>query len=127
MPAQVVDCVNDGDFALTFDDGPSPVTASLLDILAEEGVKATFFVVGVNVYKEGLGDVLRRARAEGHEVVSHSMTHTSMPSLSLEEVRQELFDNDYAIEREVCRTPRIFRPPYGAINDDILAVSASMG
>ena len=49
--------------ALTFDDGPSPATAAVLDILAAEGVPATFFVLGVNVERHP--HLVRRAQRRG--------------------------------------------------------------
>lgn len=55
---------------LTFDDGPSDYTATLLDVLKKYGVKATFFVTGA-----GEDDLIRREMEEGHAVGLHSMTH----------------------------------------------------
>ncbi|QOR46872.1 polysaccharide deacetylase family protein [Trueperella pecoris] len=55
---------------LTFDDGPSVYTASLLDVLKARGVKATFFVTG-----HGDSSLIARAAAEGHAVGVHTMTH----------------------------------------------------
>jgi len=59
---------------LTFDDGPSNVTESILDILKSYGIKATFFVVGANPteYKE---EMIRRIVAEGHSLGNHSYSH----------------------------------------------------
>lgn len=49
---------------LTFDDGPSPVTSKILDILKQENVKATFFILGSNV--DSRKDVVKRMYEEGH-------------------------------------------------------------
>ena len=60
---------------LTFDDGPSDrVTPKILDILKEENVKATFFIVGTAA--ESRKYLLEREVAEGHKVAVHSYTHT---------------------------------------------------
>ncbi|MDE6365178.1 MAG: polysaccharide deacetylase [Lachnospiraceae bacterium] len=56
---------------LTFDDGPSANTDRILDILAQYGVKATFFVVG----KEGYADQYRRIVEDGHTLAMHSYSH----------------------------------------------------
>ena len=65
---------NDKVIALTFDDGPSSDhTADVLDILAENDVKATFFVIGTNV--EEYPELVEREAAEGHQVCSHSYDH----------------------------------------------------
>ena len=57
---------------LTFDDGPGPYTAKLLDILKKYDVKATFFVIGVN---NNFDDLIAREYNEGHTVALHSYTH----------------------------------------------------
>lgn len=59
--------------ALTFDDGPSPYTEGILDILQEYNVYATFCVIGSQV--EQYPDLLRRIVVDGHELCNHSMHH----------------------------------------------------
>lgn len=62
--------------ALTFDDGPSAYTGELLDVLAANGVKATFFVVGTRVqYHAG---IMERMAREGHVIANHSFTHSRL-------------------------------------------------
>ena len=59
---------------LTFDDGPSDrVTPKILDVLKEENVPATFFIVG-NCAKTRR-DILKRAYDEGHTLAVHSYSH----------------------------------------------------
>ena len=59
---------------LTFDDGPSSnITPKVLDVLKEEGVKATFFVLGQNVKSHP--EQLKRIYDEGHYIANHSYTH----------------------------------------------------
>ncbi|MBU5592954.1 polysaccharide deacetylase [Clostridium sp. MSJ-4] len=67
---------------LTFDDGPSTtVTPKVLDILKKEDVKATFFIVGKNLSKDGTnineksGEILKRTYNEGHAIANHSYSH----------------------------------------------------
>lgn len=57
---------------LTFDDGPSSVTAEILDILKENDVSATFFVTAQ--YPEYLA-MLQREESEGHQIAYHTYTH----------------------------------------------------
>ena len=65
--------------ALTFDDGPRRDTTSvLLDGLLERGVSATFFVIGRQI--PGNEDLLRRMRAEGHQVGNHTYLHDFYPT-----------------------------------------------
>ena len=64
----VYNSYGDGIIYLTFDDGPSERTREILNILDEEGVKATFFVCGANEYT-------KRAYNSGHTIALHSNTH----------------------------------------------------
>jgi peptidoglycan-N-acetylglucosamine deacetylase len=63
----------DREVVLTFDDGPSPATRKVLDALAAQCAKATFFLIGRNA--EAMPDLARREIAEGHTVGSHSWSH----------------------------------------------------
>jgi len=57
---------------LTFDDGPSrTITPDVLDILAEEGIKATFFILP----REDVDDIFKRIIDEGHEIGNHTYSH----------------------------------------------------
>lgn len=59
---------------LTFDDGPSEVVTNLiLDVLKEQNVKATFFVVGSNVKK--YPEIVKRAYKDGHYIANHGYSH----------------------------------------------------
>ncbi len=62
---------------LTFDDGPTPgVTDKVLDILNENGIKGTFFVVGKNA--QAYPDLMKRISNEGHLVANHSLSHKAL-------------------------------------------------
>ncbi len=64
-------------FHLTFDDGPSgAATTKILDILKQEGVKATFFVVGNKITEKNL-PIIKRMKEEGHVVGFHANRHIS--------------------------------------------------
>jgi peptidoglycan-N-acetylglucosamine deacetylase len=66
--------VSDHAVALTFDDGPDPVfTPRVLDILAQFGVRATFFVIGKRA--EQHPEIIRAIAEAGHEVGNHTYTH----------------------------------------------------
>lgn len=58
---------------LTFDDGPSSVTNTILDVLKQENVKATFFVLGSRV--EAKPEVVKRMYDEGHYIANHGYSH----------------------------------------------------
>lgn len=107
--------------ALTFDDGPHPeYTAQILDILAEYGIHATFFVIGENadLYPE----LLQRTVAEGHEIGNHTQTHP-LKNLSREKMEQELSACETTIGEWIDCRPRLFRPPGGIISGTVTALA----
>jgi peptidoglycan-N-acetylglucosamine deacetylase len=109
-----VDCAKVTCVALTFDDGPSAHTARLLDVLAERGVPATWFVQGVNVRERPA--LTRRIAMEGHQVENHTWDHPQLNLLSLSGQRSQLDRTDSAVRSAGApRTDRL-RPPYGAYN-----------
>ena len=76
--------LEDHEVVLTFDDGPAPqTTPAILDALAKECVKATFFVVGRNA--ESLPSIVKREVAEGHTVGHHSYSHPAVTLRQLSE------------------------------------------
>jgi peptidoglycan/xylan/chitin deacetylase (PgdA/CDA1 family) len=98
--------------ALTFDDGPDPVrTPLLLDLLAEQGVKATFFLLGKQV--DAHPELTARIVAEGHEIGNHTYNHRYLPLARSRRVAAELEATDRAIERATGIKPQLARPPYG--------------
>ena len=58
---------------LTFDDGPSTVTPTILQTLSEKGVKATFFMLGTNVEK--MPDTVKQVYEQGHYIANHGYSH----------------------------------------------------
>ncbi len=62
---------------LTFDNGPTPgVTEPVLDILAQRGLHATFFVIGEKLRTDGADACMRKAHAAGHWIGNHTLTHS---------------------------------------------------
>ncbi|QJU10491.1 hypothetical protein FBF26_04505 [Candidatus Saccharibacteria bacterium oral taxon 488] len=104
--------------ALTFDDGPGPYTAHLLDILDQHGAKATFFLIGSKVSAQA--DVLRRMHARGHQLGNHSWSHPELPKLPVHQIASEIDRTNDAIKQATGVTPSILRPPYGAVNGVVL-------
>jgi peptidoglycan/xylan/chitin deacetylase (PgdA/CDA1 family) len=84
--------LNDHEIVLTFDDGPlPPKTTRVLDVLASECVKATFFTIGKMA--QTYPAVLRREYAEGHSIGTHSQNHPlNFQHASLPVVQQEVED-----------------------------------
>ena len=104
--------------ALTFDDGPGPYTAQLLDILDQHGAKATFFLIGSKV--SARADVLRRMHSHGHQLGNHSWSHPELPKLPVDQIAGEIDRTNDAIKQATGVKPSILRPPYGAVNGVVL-------
>ena len=96
--------------ALTFDDGPSEWTPAILDLLAEHGARATFFILGAGI--AGRERTLQRALGEGHELGLHSWSHPHLTQISDDEIRSEMSETQTAIERATGVVASIWRPPY---------------
>lgn len=104
--------------AITFDDGPHPVTHQILDLLAKYQMKATFFCIGKEIEK--YPEIVQRIDAEGHSIGNHTYTHTTrMGFLPSHKVKQEIRITDAIIEQYIHKKPLLFRPPFGVTNPSI--------
>lgn len=85
------------EIVLTFDDAPRPIhTARVLDILAAECVKATYFVIGQHA--QHFPDLVRRIRAEGHTLANHTYRHPLIfDRAPVERIRKEVDEGFAAI------------------------------
>lgn len=102
--------------ALTFDDGPDPAfTPRILEILAAQSVKATFFALGHNAAQHPA--LLREVVEAGHEVGSHGWRHLNLADASREETRLEIIKGTEMVEDHAQVSVRAFRPPYGRFNE----------
>lgn len=98
--------------ALTYDDGPSPSTNQLLDILDRYQVKATFFEIGRNIEKHP--EIVPMIFARGHELANHSYSHTDMMFKPREFLLSEIEKTDKLLQELGVKQDSIsFRPPFG--------------
>lgn len=110
--------------AFTFDDGPSQNTERILDVFKKYNGKATFFVVGENI--ENNTDILKRIVDEGHELGSHTWSHTNLSNLDsngiindYNKMKDKIYEyTDYEIST--------LRPPYGSHNDTVKSTCESL-
>lgn len=98
---------------LTFDDGPSEVTSTILDILDTYGVKATFFVTGQFPEYE---DMIAEAYARGHTIGMHTYSHLYSIYSSLDTYFEDLDKIAYIVERQIGYVPFLVRLPGGSSN-----------
>lgn len=97
--------------ALTFDDGPSEATPRVLAVLADFGVRATFFQCGASVRR--LPGIARDVLRAGHEIGNHSDTHAMLCFRTPGGIRDELFRAQQTIAGVTGSRPTLFRAPYG--------------
>ncbi|MFI6604438.1 polysaccharide deacetylase family protein [Nonomuraea sp. NPDC050536] len=120
-----VDCKARKCVALTFDDGPGPYTARLLDILQEFDARATFFTLGANASTDPA--ILRRMSREGHLVANHSWAHRDLTKLSSSKIADTLGRTRDTITSAIGQTPTLVRPPYGGVNADVRTTARRLG
>ncbi|EFQ36004.1 polysaccharide deacetylase [Colletotrichum graminicola M1.001] len=112
----IFNCVNDGDVAITYDDGPYIYTAAMLDAFKAHGAVATWFITGTNIGKGMINvayaDVIQRMVAEGHQIASHTWSHENLDSLTLDQRKKQMVYNEIAFTDILGFYPTYMRPPY---------------
>ncbi|MFA1541477.1 polysaccharide deacetylase family protein [Actinomadura monticuli] len=110
--------------ALTIDDGPSPAwTPKMLDLLAEHGIHATFFIIGAQV-KE-YPKLTRRIADAGHQICNHTETHPiTIAGLPKKRVRKEIVEAHDRIADVTGVVPQFFRSPGGNWSKTVLEMVA---
>ncbi|OAF19258.1 polysaccharide deacetylase family protein [Bradyrhizobium neotropicale] len=122
----------DHEVVLTFDDGPQPpYTQELLAALAQECVRATFFLVGKS--SAAVPELVRRAAAQGHTIAHHTWSHPMLSKISVAQAKEDIDRGIAADEmalngasRTTPSTP-FFRFPYFASTPAMLDLLQSRG
>lgn len=105
--------LNEKCVAITFDDGPHPQnTKNILEILKQEEVKATFFLIGREVDK--FPEFAKQYIEEWHEIGNHSFYHIHNVKF------RDITKSAEAIKNKSGIRPYLFRPPYGKITPLLL-------
>ena len=125
LPVYSVDR-DDGKIAISFDAAwGGEKTIKILDILDENGIKATFFLV--DIWTQRFPELVKEIAARGHEIGNHSTTHPKMSSLSRDRIAQELETMSVNVEKLIGQRPTLFRPPYGDYNNDVVLTARQNG
>jgi peptidoglycan/xylan/chitin deacetylase (PgdA/CDA1 family) len=112
--------------ALTYDDGPNdPHTQRLLEVLARQGVQATFFLIGRYVRQRP--DIAREIVQAGHVVGNHTFTHPLLIFKTETEIRQQLSECTSALQDANGQHSKLFRPPFGGRRPAVLRVARELG
>ena len=132
IPLVIEKCVNRGDLALTFDDGVSLVTQKVLNILREENVKATFFVLGNTLDSSTLGEylvqnILKQMIEDGHVIGSHSYSHPNFDDYWPEGIQHEMNRSKELFKKHIQRAPRFMRPPFGNVTPRTIQALHDLG
>jgi peptidoglycan-N-acetylglucosamine deacetylase len=114
-----------GYVGLTYDDGPTGSTSTLLNTLRANGARATMFNIGQKVQQNP--SAAASQISAGMWVGNHSWTHPHLTQMSQAQIQSELSQTQNAIRSATGTTPRLFRPPYGETNATLKSVEASLG
>src|ERR1700754_2134865 len=123
--AAPVDCAQVKCIALTFDDGPSPYTARLLQILKDNNAKATFFEIGNKVAANPEG--AKRVAEAGMEIGNHTWEHPNMTTIPPADIAAQFSKAGDAIEAATGQRPKLVRTAGGLVNDQVLAEAKRQG
>ena len=111
--------------SLTFDDGPNKIqTPKVLKILQKHDIKATFFVIGENI--EYQKDILKMVYNQGHEIGNHFYTHDNINKLTKQQIKENIIKTNELIYSTIGYTPKVVRPPYGIVTDDLKEVCGEL-
>ena len=102
----------------------TPVVYEILDILREEGAKATFFVGGC--WADDNEKCLNEIKAAGHETGNHGYFHKDHAALSLKQNREEIENCNLITKKLTGETPTLFAPPSGAYGKNTLIAAAQL-
>lgn len=111
--------------AITFDDGPSPDTAAVLDILGDTGTQATFFLLGRQMRAHP--ELVARIDAEGHEIATHGDAHIHHLTAGPARVAADLAGAVDTHMDLLGHPPRFYRPTYGQLSLATLLSARRLG
>lgn len=100
-------------------------TDDILNALKVSNVRATWFMV--EFWTEKYGDFVKKIGAAGHEIGTHSSTHSYMSKQNAEEIKLELETSSKAIENITGKKVELFRPPYGDYDDELIRTASELG
>ncbi|KAI9151518.1 Chitin deacetylase [Paramyrothecium foliicola] len=121
-------CLVPGTMALTFDDDPFVYTNQTLDLLAEAGIRATFFVNG-NTWGDidEYHDIIRRMKANGHQIASHTYDHSDLLTLNDAEIIETMRLLEEELIDIIGAYPTYMRPPAFQYDNSTLKLLGALG
>ncbi|KAF8912549.1 carbohydrate esterase family 4 protein [Mucidula mucida] len=122
----IYSCTQPNTAAITFDDGPYDYIYDIVNTLNSKNAKATFFFNRC-IYDSDSQDRVKYAYNNGHQVASHTWSHANLATLSWDQINDEMWRVEQALERIVGVTPAYMRPPYGSFNDQVVSAASQRG
>ncbi|MBZ9633215.1 polysaccharide deacetylase family protein [Clostridium sp. FP1] len=112
--------------ALTFDDGPDVYyTPQILEILKQNNVKATFFIVGLRA--QAHPEMILRIVSEGHSIGNHTWDHPILSRLPADKIKEEVQKTEQLLYKITGLNTAMFRPPYGSTTPQVIDEISSLG
>ncbi|MDE6104332.1 MAG: polysaccharide deacetylase family protein [Clostridia bacterium] len=100
-------------------------TDDILNALRVSNVRATFFMV--EFWVEKYPEFVKKIDEAGHEIGTHSSTHSYMSKQNAEEIKLELSTSSEAIEKITGKKVELFRPPYGDYDNELIKTASELG
>jgi len=127
LPKVISSCTTPNTVALTFDDGPYLYNKKIVDTLDAAGAIGTFFFNGNNfkcIYDEDSAARALYTVQHGHQVESHTWNHPDLTTLSFDQIHNEMWLIEQALQKITGVYPAFMRPPYGSYNELVQQVAA---
>ncbi|EUC63916.1 carbohydrate esterase family 4 protein, partial [Rhizoctonia solani AG-3 Rhs1AP] len=129
--AQVITkCTKPNTVAITVDDGPYWYVYDISKALVAAGAKGTFFFNGDNyecIYDANNIKRVKYAYDKGHQIASHTWAHKNLSTLTWDQVHDEMWRVEQALQRIAGVVPAFMRPPYGSYNDNVRKAAGVRG
>jgi len=126
IPVYSVDTQGQKKCALTFDAAWGATrTLSILDILDQYEVKATFFLT--NIWMKEYPDLVKEIARRGHELGLHSDTHPNLTQVSADQLEAEIENNRQMLRDIAGIEGKAFRPPFGAYDNRLIKTLKNKG
>ena len=117
---------DDKKIAISFDCAwGTDYTDELLSIMEQEQVKCTFFTV--QFWTEKHPEYIKKISSKGHEIGTHSKTHSHMSKLSYDKIKEELVSSNQKITELTGQKVTLFRPPFGEYNNLLISTAEELG
>ncbi|TDZ24311.1 Chitin deacetylase [Colletotrichum orbiculare MAFF 240422] len=124
-------CVNDGDVAITYDDGPYIYTEAMLDAFKAHGAVATWYITGNNIGKGMINvnyrSLIQRMVAEGHQIASHTWSHENLDQMTLSQRKNQMVFNEIAFTDILGFYPTYMRPPFSICGSECQKQMVDLG